>query len=174
MEFEFTLKFMLRSDSRGTDELVECLGAAGCDDALVGIGQAGRIALDFTRESASAERAIFSALEQVKHAIPEAKLLEVTPDFVGLTDVAELIGVTRQNMRKLTVTHKETFPAAIHEGSAALWHLAPVLDWLNARGHYAIKESLLEVAYIAMQINLAKEAGQIEQRVHAEALRFVA
>jgi hypothetical protein len=59
MEFEFTLKFTLTTDSPGVDELVEHLGAAGCDDALVGIGQSGRIALEFTREADSAKQAIF-------------------------------------------------------------------------------------------------------------------
>jgi len=77
MEFEFTLKFTLAAGSSpNMDELVERLGAAGCNDALVGIGQTGRIALDFTREAESAKQAIFSALEQVRRAIPTAKLLE--------------------------------------------------------------------------------------------------
>jgi hypothetical protein len=69
------LKFTLRTDSPGVDELVKRLGAAGCDDALVGIGQSSRIALDFTREADSAKEAIFSALADVKRAIPAAKLL---------------------------------------------------------------------------------------------------
>jgi hypothetical protein len=174
MEFEFTLKFTLTTDSPGVDELVECLGAAGCEDALVGIGQSGRIALDFTREADSAKEAIFSALADVKRAIPVAKLLEVTPDFVGLTDVAELVGVSRQNMRKLALTHKESFPAAVHEGSATLWHLSPVLKWLGEFANYSIKQSLLDVAHIAMQINLAKEASQIEHEDHRELLELVA
>ena len=174
MEFEFTLKFTFAAgSSQDMDQLVERLGAAGCNDALIGIGQAGRIALDFTREAESAKQAIFSALEEVRGAIPTAKLLEAAPDFVGLTDVAELIGVTRQNMRKLSITHKDTFPIAMHEGSAALWHLSPILQWLKERA-YPVKQSLLDVAYIAMQINLTKEASQIEHDVQTELLEFVA
>jgi hypothetical protein len=173
MEYDFTLKFML-ADCPDIDGLVERLGEAGCNDALVGIGQAGRIALDFTREADSAKRAIFSALEKVKSVIPEAKLLEVTPDFVGLSEVAKLIGVTRQNVRKLMLTHKSSFPVAVHEGSAALWHLFPVLNWFKERSDYSIKQSWLDVAYIAMQINLAKEARQIELRVQSEVLELVA
>ncbi len=77
MEFEFTLKFTLAAGrSPNMDELVERLGAAGCNDALVGIGPTGRIALDFTREAESAKQAIFSALEEVRRAIPTAILLE--------------------------------------------------------------------------------------------------
>jgi len=174
MEYEFTLKFALPANHRPVDELVELLGEAGCEDALVGIGQAGRIALDFTRDADSAKSAIFSALGAVKAAIPGAKLLEVTPDFVGLSDIADSVGVTRQNMRKLMLTHKDHFPIPVHEGSAALWHLSPVLIWLRERANYTITPTLLEVAHIAMQINLAKEASQIERSVQRELVELVA
>jgi predicted DNA-binding transcriptional regulator AlpA len=174
MEFEFTLKFMLGASGPNIDELIEHLGAAGCNDALVGIGQTGRIALDFSREADSAKQAIISALADVKRAIPDAKFLEATPDFVGLTEVAELVGVTRQNMRKLAVAHKDSFPVAVHEGNAAIWHLSPILQWLKGHVHYSIPQSLLDVAHFAMQINLAKEASQIEQRVHRKVMELVA
>ncbi|MGH8336604.1 MAG: helix-turn-helix transcriptional regulator, partial [Gammaproteobacteria bacterium] len=147
MEYEFTLKFMLAANAAEVDALVERLGAAGCEDALVGIGQPGRIALDFTREADSAQHAIISTLEAVKSASPGARLLEVTPDFVGLSDVAALVGVSRQNMRKLMLAHKDSFPVAIHEGTAALWHLFPVLTWLKDRAGYTISQSLIDVAY---------------------------
>ena len=62
MEYEFTLKYWLTTADSDADELVERLGAAGCDDALVGIGQPGRIALDFSREARSAQAAVVSAL----------------------------------------------------------------------------------------------------------------
>ncbi len=42
MEYTFTLKYQLTDDDRDADALVERLGEAGCDDALVGIGQPGR------------------------------------------------------------------------------------------------------------------------------------
>ena len=75
MEYEFTLKVVLPANAADMDELVERLGTAGCNDALVGIGQSGRIALEFTRASESAKHAIFSALEEVRRALPEAKEL---------------------------------------------------------------------------------------------------
>ena len=118
--------------------------------------------------------AIFSALEEVKDAIPVAKLVEVAPDFVGLSDVAEFVGVTRQNMRKLMLTHNKSFPVALHEGSAAIWHLSPVLKWLKERADYQIEPSLIEVAHMAMQINLAKEIGLLERRIQREVVKLVA
>lgn len=157
MEYTFTLKYQLAEQDANPDELVERLGAAGCDDALVGVGQPGRIALEFVREADSAEAALMSALADVKRAIPSAKLIEAAPDFVGLTDVAEAVGVTRQNMRKLMVSNATSFPTPVHEGSASVWHLAEVIKWLQARGTYKVDASMLDVAVTAMQVNLAKE-----------------
>jgi hypothetical protein len=174
MDYEFTLKFKLSGDNRDADDLVERLGEAGCNDALVGIGQPGRIALNFIRGADSAEKAIIGALKDVKRAIPEASLLEVRPDYVGLTDVAEFVGVTRQNMRKLMLAHSESFPAPVHDANSATWHLAPVLQWLKDRDGYRIEQCLLDVAHIAMQINLAKEAGEIVQRLRREVRLLVA
>ena len=64
MEYTFTLKYQLTDDDRDPDALVERLGEAGCDDALVGIGQPGRLALEFTREAADADEAVRSALAE--------------------------------------------------------------------------------------------------------------
>src|SRR6266436_2430462 len=154
MEYEFELRFKLPTDEADADELVERLGEAGCDDALIGIGQPGRIALRFTRQAESARRAIVSALEDVKKVIPAAKLIEAGPDFVGLTDVADMLGMSRQNIRKLTLAHAATFPAPVHEGSAAIWHLEAVLQWFRGKGGYNIGQEQIDVAHIAMQINL--------------------
>ncbi len=41
MEYTFTLKYQLAEHDSDPDKLVERLGDAGCDDALVGIGQPG-------------------------------------------------------------------------------------------------------------------------------------
>ena len=174
MEFEFGMKFKIGAEGTDSRELVERLGEAGCDDAVIGTGQPGRIALNFTREARSVKGAIISALRDVKRAIPDAELIEVTPDFVGLTDVAELVGVSRQNMRKLMLAYPTTFPAPVHEGSASVWHLAHVLKWLAGRGDYSVEKPLLDVAAMAMQINLAKEAREMDGPVQKEVQALVA
>ncbi|MYE84879.1 MAG: hypothetical protein F4X31_01355 [Gammaproteobacteria bacterium] len=71
--YEFTLKFSFPDEDHvdGMDELVERLGEVGCDDALVGTGKAGRLALDFCREAESAFEAVSSAIADVKTAIPD-------------------------------------------------------------------------------------------------------
>ncbi|WP_027350658.1 helix-turn-helix transcriptional regulator [Halotalea alkalilenta] len=168
MEYTFTLKYQLADDDRDSDALVERLGEAGCDDALIGLGQPGRLALEFTREAADADEAVRSALADVRRAVPSARLIEVAPDLVGLTDVAEIVGVSRQNMRKLMLAHPGSFPAPVHEGSASIWHLADVLAWLQARGSYSLAEDVLEVARVALQVNLAKEGRRLPRPVSKE------
>lgn len=165
MEYTFTLKYQLADNDRDPDALVERLGEAGCEDALVGIGQPGRLALEFTREAADAEAAVCSALADVRSVMPLAKLIEVAPDLVGLTDVAEIIGVSRQNMRKLMLMHPGSFPAPVHEGSASIWHLVDVLVWLRGRGTYTLAQEILEVAQVAMQVNIAKEQRRISEHL---------
>jgi predicted DNA-binding transcriptional regulator AlpA len=160
MEYIFTLKYQLADHDNDLDALVERLGAAGCDDALIGVGQPGRLALEFSREAGNAEEAVRSALSDVKSAVPSARLIEASPDLVGLTDVADIVGVSRQAMRKLMLTHRGVFPVPVHEGSASIWHLAEVLDWLKARGGYQIDTGMLEIAQVALEVNITKEANR--------------
>jgi predicted DNA-binding transcriptional regulator AlpA len=161
MEYMFTLSYQLSDDDCNHDEIVERLGAAGCDDALVGIGQAGRIALEFTREADDAAAALLSALTDVRRAVPTAKLIESAPDFVGLTDVAELFGMSRQNMLKLMEDNPTSFPIPVHEGVASIWHLADVLAWLQTKGNYKIDQAIMEVSKATRQINSAKAAQDV-------------
>lgn len=157
-EYEFTLKFRLPDAAADPAQCIDALAEAGCDDATVGIGQPGRIALEFSREAASALDAIVSAVQAVKAAIPGVELVEASPDFVGLTDVADLVGCTRQNIRKLMLGNMATFPAAVHEGSQAIWHLRPVLEWFAQTQKRAVDRSLIEVSEVTMKVNVANQA----------------
>jgi predicted DNA-binding transcriptional regulator AlpA len=168
MEYVFTLKYQLADEDQAHESLIEHLFEAGCDDATIGIGQPGRIALAFRREAPDAWSAIYTALRDVKGAIASARLVEAGPDFVGLTDVADLAGVTRQNMRKLMLAHASKFPLPVHEGNSSVWHLSDVLGWLMSRGTYPISVDLIEVAKATKQVNLAKEAREIEPRINRQ------
>lgn len=173
MEYVFTLKYQLPDENQAHEQVVEHLFEAGCDDATIGVGQPGRIALAFRREAPDAWSAICTALRDVKQAIASARLVEAGPDFVGLTDVAELAGVTRQNMRKLMLAHASRFPLPVHEGNPSVWHLADVLAWLTNRGDYAISADLIDMAKAAKQVNLAKEAREIEPRFNRQLTSLV-
>lgn len=157
-EYEFTLKFRLPTADGDPGQFVDALAEAGCDDATIGVGQRGRIALDFAREAGTAFDAIRSAVRAVRHAIPGAELIEASPDLVGLTDVAELVGCTRQNVRKLMICNLDTFPLAIHEGAQALWHLQPVLTWFHETQKRVIDPALIDVSTVTMKLNFARDA----------------
>ena len=161
-EFQFTLKFSLTSSPFKPDAYIKRLEEEGCDDALVGVGLSGRIALEFDRKADNAFDAVLSAINEVKRAIPGAKLIEATPDLVGLSDIAEILGFSRQNIRKLMLNNQASFPAPIHEGKASLWHLSNVLTWLQQENRYSIDEPLIHVAKANMQLNIAKEAANLE------------
>lgn len=162
-EYEFTLKFAIPEDL--DPEVLEArLFENGCDDALVGLGQPGRLALSFTREASSADSAMTSAIEDVQAAVPQARLVEANPDIVGVTEMAGLFQFSRQNMRKLVQRHSESFPLPLHEGQQALWHLADVLDWFAARGQGAVDSRLREVARSCMVVNIRREAERLECR----------
>ena len=172
MEYEFTLKYQLAKNDCNFDELVERLGAGGCDDALVGIGQPGRIGLKFTRDAASAKDAFTSAMIDIRSVMPTAKLVEAAPDFVGLTDAAEMVGMTRQNLRKLMISNM-TFPLPVHDGSSGVWHLADLLTWLQARD-YPVEHCVVDVSKMTRQINATKEALQLSTGIQKEIAELLA
>ena len=174
MEYVFTLKYRLTEDDRDHERIVERLGEAGCDDALVGIGVPGRIALEFAREADNAQDAVRTALADVDRAVPSAHLIEAAPDLVGLTEIAETVGVSRQNMRKLMLTHANSFPAPMHAGNPSIWHLAEVLGWLDMRGGYDLDPALQEVARVTMEVNLVKEARRVAPETARSLGRLIA
>lgn len=164
-QYNFTLKFALPQQDQDPESFVEQLFADGCDDALIGIGQHGRLALDFTREAFSAGEAVLSALTDVHRIVPGARLIEASPDFVGLTDIANILGFSRQNMRKLLVKSGPTFPLPVHDGKPAIWHLATILDWLAIEKGRDLDAALHEVSRVTMQCNLVKDSAGIDDSV---------
>ncbi|MEG4803980.1 DNA-binding protein [Microcoleus sp. ARI1-B5] len=69
-EYDFTLKFKLENSLDDPDDFIERLYAGGCDDALIGVGNKGYVALNFIREASSAYEAISSAINDVKRVVP--------------------------------------------------------------------------------------------------------
>ncbi|MCP4695941.1 MAG: DNA-binding protein [Gammaproteobacteria bacterium] len=161
-EYEFTLRFRLSNATESPEIYVEKLGAKGCNDALIGIGKKGCIALNFTRAAASASDAVTSAITQVRESVPNARLTEISPDFVGLSDVAELLGFTSQSMRKIMVSSGARFPEPVHEGKPSIWHLANILIWLKNQELYPVAEELVELAKINMQFNITKDMQHVD------------
>lgn len=49
----------------------------------------------------------------------------------------------------------------MHEGSASIWHFADVLACLQPSGSYSLAENVLDVARVALQVNVAKESERL-------------
>ena len=95
-EYEFTLTFNLPDAQSNPEDFLESLATVGCDDALIGIGKRGKIAVDFIRESSSAQEAVYSAIAQVVLAIPQAVFLDLSPDFISLMEVGQDLGNSKK------------------------------------------------------------------------------
>jgi predicted DNA-binding transcriptional regulator AlpA len=155
--YDFELIFNVPNSEENLKMYSDQLFEAGCDDAIISTGQLGMIALSFTREAENAQMAIESALQNVKEAIPDAKLIEATPDAVSITDIAAILGYSRQYTRKL-FHEQTTLPIPIHLGSPTIWHLSEVLHWIKMkRTKVMLEESLFEVSAITRQVNIQKQ-----------------
>src|SRR5437764_1382248 len=123
-KYIFMLNFSLPDRNADPELLLDALYEAGCSDASVGIAKPGLIGLDFTRRAATAETALQSAICDVQRAVPGALLIQAGPDLVGLTEMADIFGFTRQNMRKYAMgqsASQEAFPIPVVTGESSLW-----------------------------------------------------
>ena len=68
-------------------------------------------------------------------------------------------------MRKLMLSHADTFPPPVHGGSTLIWHLDDLLEWLGTRSRYPVPETTLETARLLRQLNLACETRHLKPDV---------
>ena len=71
-------------------------------------------------------------------------------------------------MHKLMLAYPGSFPTPVHEGSTSIRHLADVLSWLQARGNYSLTKDVLDVAQVALQVNVAKEGRRLPNQAFKE------
>ena len=175
-EYEFVLRFQLPDGDQQSEQYLDALYEAGCDDATIGSGLQGYIGLDFCREAVSAEEAVISAVKAVKKAIPNATLKEVTPDLLNISEIADFLSprlqkVSRQAMRKYAFGQvakiKTRFPAAAVTSSSPLWHLDEVVSWLveNNKADKSKAEKLLDTSKTAKALNLRLQAQSLQKEM---------
>ncbi|WP_341733360.1 hypothetical protein [Microcoleus sp. EPA2] len=160
-EYDFTVKFNLEKSLANTDDFIEKLYAGGCDDALIGVGNKGYLALNFIRDASSAYEAISTAIHDVKRVVQGVTLIEAAPDLVGLTDAAKILGYTQQHMKNLSLESNSKFPIPVYEGAHSIWHLAEILIWLRENRMHSIDDTLLDIAQTNMNINIARSWQKI-------------
>lgn len=154
-EYQFELTFKLPHGEE-PDQYFERLEAS-CSDAIVGTGQQGYISFDFNREANSAEEAVYSAIKDVRNSIDGAILIEASPDLVGITDVANILEVSRQYMRKLMGELQVFSPEPVHQGSTVIYHLSEVLTSLKMSHKRNVEKSLLDISETNKKLNMYKQ-----------------
>ena len=174
-EYNFTLQFKLQNHQDNPETFLKQLYESGCDDALIGIGNKGYIVFDFMRQSTSAYQAIESAVKNIKKVIPDAILVAVDPDLVGMNDIATLLNCSRQDVRKFLIA-KNTVqcPIPVYWGGQFIWHLADVLHWLVEQKVYPVEESLIDTAIVAMNLNLAAQHQNLDPELLANSKALIA
>lgn len=170
--WEFVVRFRLPPEGADPKVWLDALFEAGCDDATVGVGKAGAIALDFSRDAPSAEEGVHSAITDVQKAIPGAVLTEISPDLVNLAELADIVGCSRQNVRKYAAGEIKAvavpFPQPVHTGSPSLWRLAEVLAWLDRNTEIHPNRQIQELARAVSRLNLQVQQQRLQDSIAAE------
>ena len=164
--YDFRLIFALPDPKADPASYLDILFEAGCDDATVGTGRPGMIGRDFSREAASAKKAVTTAIRDIRKAIPGTYLVEAGPDLVNLTDIASHLGVTKQNIRKYAAGEIRTvnapFPPPVYSGSPNLWHLYNVIVWIGTNTKFELRRELLDIAKVAYEQNMTAQKRHLD------------
>lgn len=159
-EYDFALVLKVPFDV-DPETYIDPLFEAGCDDCSQHFGKCGYLELDFIREATNASEAITSAIRNVRSAIPEAELLHIAPDIVGVSEIGQIMKCSRQYVQQI-VNSSPTFPIAIHNNNKGLWHLIDVLKWLKDNNKRVNDISVwLEIAAFARTYNNARNHQNI-------------
>lgn len=153
----FTFTLTLSGVTADTEGLVDTIFAAGCGDALVCFyGKS--VYLEFDREAESFDRAIETAITDIESTSMSIKVESIDSALVGLSDIAELTGLTRQAVALLKdeARGKGHFPAPVQRlrGASPLWDWASVADWLQQNNRLSHNPELYEQAKILCKWNL--------------------
>ncbi len=167
--FEFTLHFKLPPDRPEPKDWLDALFEAGCDDATVGVGRLGQIALEFARGAATPLKAVSSAIADVKRAIPNSAFIAAGPDLVGLADIAALVGMTRQNLQKYATNAIKApaiaFPPPVVLGNDAKWRLAELAPWLGQIKPGALTPETASISIATAEINIKHQSQRLQRAV---------
>lgn len=155
--YQFALRFDVSECQLEQDQLDDLLFEAGCDDALVRHSRKGEIQIEFEREAENALEALTGARHQVLRALPNARVLEAKPDYVGPTDIAKFYNLTRQRIQFLISEKQLGVHAVTCVGNTQIFRLVTFIDALEECGTQLEDSTLREAAFAALQLNRERE-----------------
>jgi hypothetical protein len=163
-EFDFAL--IVGGVTELTQAVEDALFAAGCDDATLSI-QYGLLYMDFSRAAESLEKAIFSAIHDIREAKIGAEVLRVDEcNLVTPSEIARRIGRSRQQVFQYIKGDRGPgqFPPPefyLADG-APLWAWSVVSGWLSEND--ILRPEIGWNAEVVAAINNLLEAKQHRRR----------
>ncbi len=154
--YNFTLT--LSGVTSATEGLEDALFESGCGDALVYF-YGTSVYLEFDRDSDALPVAVLTAIRDIESAGIGARVESVDSLLVGLSDIAELAGLSRQAVALLKDGNRgpRNFPNPVQrlKGNSPLWNWDTVADWLVQHGRLAEDDPRVACARPLAEINLA-------------------
>ena len=134
---EFMFALLVSGFDAQDDRQVEAFYAHGFDDATVE-DRGGLSVVTFYREACSPDAALWSAIDQLRGALPACRVLRVDDQLVNATDVAQMTGRTSESIRQLAAGLRGPggfpTPAGVVGKGVKVWRWAEVQAWLAANG----------------------------------------
>jgi hypothetical protein len=126
-------EFVLKLNREISDDEIEALYDAGCDDAGIETGPLGTLA-DFTREAPSLAEAIASAVRDIEKVSGLRAIGVQCDNMVTAADIASRVGVSREAVRLWATSRRGPGgfpkPALITTGGEKVWDWQQVTLWL--------------------------------------------
>jgi hypothetical protein len=149
--YEFTLKL----NREVTDDELDLLYEAGCDDAGIETGPLGAFA-DFDREAPSLAHAIASAARDIEK-VPGLRAVGVYCDnMVNMLGIAERAGVSREAVRLWSIGRRGPGgfpkPAMITAGGEQIWEWLQVAPWISKHQANEERRALSAMAVESLRI----------------------
>lgn len=147
--------FTVVLDRQPTDDELEALLEAGCDDAAFAVARGVPVAT-FDREAPTLADAIVSAIRAIE-STGLAPLRIVDEDLLTLADIADRIGQSRESVRRYATGERGpgAFPPPANHGrdGAMFYRWSEVAPWLRDRLglDVADADAVLVVANLVLQ-----------------------
>ena len=155
------------------DDFEDRFFEAACDDATLAVRR-GLIHVNFAREAESFEKAVLTAIRDVKTA--GATPVRLEPDhLVTMADVSRLSGLSRAAISLYAKGERGSAfpaPAARVTSDNPLWDWHAVATWLLQ--NEKVDREVVQAALVTKEANVALAAGGLPDSGFAEELRACA
>ncbi|TVP66327.1 MAG: hypothetical protein EA340_11835 [Nitriliruptor sp.] len=134
---EFTFALLVGGFDVNDDQHIGAFYAHGLDDATAE-DRGDHALVTFYREASAPDAALWSAIGDLREALPGCRVLRVDDQLVNAADVAAMTGRTPESIRQLAAGTRGPggfpTPAGVVGNGVKIWRWAEVQPWLAAHG----------------------------------------